>query len=252
MIQLISDLHLSADDPALLDQFRRYAAQLEPGDELYILGDLFEYWLGDDAVEFLGHLQAEHLLTSISDRGVQLNFLTGNRDFLLGRSFADRCGMTLIADEHILNVGAERILLMHGDSLCTDDIAHQQFRTMVRTPSWQEGFLKKSVVERDAMAKLARYRSEDSKAAKTSQIMDVNSTAVDEVMRAHRVRLLIHGHTHRPAVHEIGPADDCYRIVLGDWGPGPSWIRLNETGLELQFGDTRKRLAFRGDVNGRY
>ena len=251
MIQLISDLHLSADDPALLDQFRQYAAPLESGDELYILGDLFEYWLGDDAVEFLGHLQAERLLSSISDRGVQLNFLTGNRDFLLGKSFADRCGMNLIADEHILNVGAERILLMHGDSLCTDDVAHQQFRTMVRTPSWKKGFLEKSVVERDAMAKLARYHSEDSKAAKTSQIMDVNSRAVDEVMRAHRVRMLIHGHTHRPAVHEIGSADGGYRIVLGDWAPGPSWIRLSETGLELQFGDTRKRLAFPADTNGR-
>jgi len=251
VIQLISDLHLSADDPALLDQFRQYAAPLESGDELYILGDLFEYWLGDDAVEFLGHLQAERLLSSISDRGVQLNFLTGNRDFLLGKSFADRCGMNLIADEHILNVGAERILLMHGDSLCTDDVAHQQFRTMVRTPSWKKGFLEKSVVERDAMAKLARYHSEDSKAAKTSQIMDVNSRAVDEVMRAHRVRMLIHGHTHRPAVHEIGSADGGYRIVLGDWAPGPSWIRLSETGLELQFGDTRKRLAFPADTNGR-
>ena len=251
MIQLISDLHLSADDPALLDQFRQYAAPLESGDELYILGDLFEYWLGDDAVEFLGHLQAERLLSSISDRGVQLNFLTGNRDFLLGKSFADRCGMNLIADEHILNIGADRILLMHGDSLCTDDVAHQQFRTMVRTPSWKKGFLEKSVVERDAMAKLARYHSEDSKAAKTSQIMDVNSRAVDEVMRAHRVRMLIHGHTHRPAVHEIGSADGGYRIVLGDWAPGPSWIRLSETGLELQFGDTLKRLAFRGDTNGR-
>lgn len=251
MIQLISDLHLSADDPALLDQFRQYAAQLESGDELYILGDLFEYWLGDDAVEFLGHLQAERLLSSISDRGVQLNFLTGNRDFLLGKSFADRCGMNLIADEYILNIGAERILLMHGDSLCTDDVAHQQFRTMVRTPSWKKGFLEKSVVERDAMAKLARYHSEDSKAAKTSQIMDVNSRAVDEVMRAHRVRMLIHGHTHRPAVHEIGSADGGYRIVLGDWAPGPSWIRLSETGLELQFGDTRKRLAFPADTNGR-
>ena len=251
MIQLISDLHLSADDPALLDQFRQYAAPLESGDELYILGDLFEYWLGDDAVEFLGHLQAERLLSSIPDRGVQLNFLTGNRDFLLGKSFADRCGMNLIADEHILNIGAERILLMHGDSLCTDDVAHQQFRTMVRTPSWKKGFLEKSVVERDAMAKLARYHSEDSKAAKTSQIMDVNSRAVDEVMRAHRVRMLIHGHTHRPAVHEIGSADGGYRIVLGDWAPGPSWIRLSETGLELQFGDTRKRLAFPADTNGR-
>jgi len=251
VIQLISDLHLSADDPALLDQFRQYAAQLESGDELYILGDLFEYWLGDDAVEFLGHLQAERLLSSISDRGVQLNFLTGNRDFLLGKSFADRCGMNLIADEYILNIGAERILLMHGDSLCTDDVAHQQFRTMVRAPSWKKGFLEKSVAERDAMAKLARYHSEDSKAAKTSQIMDVNSRAVDEVMRTHRVRMLIHGHTHRPAVHEIGSADGGYRIVLGDWAPGPSWIRLSETGLELQFGDTRKRLAFPADTNGR-
>lgn len=244
MIHLISDLHLTPDQPALLDHFDQYSSTLTPGDDLYILGDLFEYWLGDDAAEFLGHTAVERVLSSLSRRGVQVYFLSGNRDFLIGKEFADRCGMQIISDEHVLELGSKRVLLMHGDSLCTDDIAHQKFRNMVRLPSWQDAFLGKSVPERDALAKLARYRSEDGKTQKAPQIMDVNNQAVDGVMHAHGARLLIHGHTHRPAVHELNSSGNGYRVVLGDWTPEPSWIRLTETGLELLFAGTRKHLAF--------
>ena len=244
MIHLISDLHLNPDQPALLEHFDQYSNTLAPGDDLYILGDLFEYWLGDDAADFLGHTAVARVLSSLSQRGVQVFFLSGNRDFLLGRKFADQCGMQIISDEHILELGPKRVLLMHGDSLCTDDIAHQKFRNMVRLPSWQDEFLRKSLAERDALAKLARYRSEDGKTQKAAQIMDVNDEAVEGVMCAHGVGLLIHGHTHRPAVHELNFSGNAYRAVLGDWTPEPSWIRLTETGLELFFAGARKHLAF--------
>ncbi len=244
MIYLISDLHLTPDQPDLCEHFDQYSSTLAPGDDLYILGDLFEYWLGDDAADFLGHTAVERVLSSLSQRGVQVFFLSGNRDFLLGRKFADQCGMQIISDEHILELGPKRVLLMHGDSLCTDDIAHQKFRNMVRLPSWQDEFLRKSLAERDALAKLARYRSEDGKTQKAAQIMDVNDEAVEGVMCAHGVGLLIHGHTHRPAVHELNFSGNAYRVVLGDWTPEPSWIRLTETGLELVFAGTRRHLAF--------
>jgi len=244
VIHIISDLHLSPDRPALLEHFGQYSSTLDAGDDLYILGDLFEYWLGDDAADFLSHTPVEHLLASLSQRRVRVFFLSGNRDFLLGEDFATRCGMQIIPDEHVLELGSRRVLLMHGDSLCTDDIAHQKFRSMVRSPSWQDEFLGKPVEARDTLARLARYRSEDGKVQKAAQIMDVNAEAVDEVMSAHRVRLLIHGHTHRPAIHELDSLQNAYRVVLGDWTPEPSWVRLTATGLELLFANTRKQLKF--------
>ena len=152
MIHLISDLLLSPDYPEVFNHFERYIADLKAEDDLYILGDLFEYWLGDDAVDFLGHSEVQRLLASLSERGIRIFFLSGNRDFLLGEKFADQCGIQLIADEHILKVGRRRVLLMHGDSLCTDDLPHQKFRTMVRSPDWQKTFLDKSIAERDRLA----------------------------------------------------------------------------------------------------
>jgi len=244
LIYLISDLHLSPDRPELLRQFDAFAGTLSVGDDLYILGDLFEYWLGDDAVEFLGHGADERLLTSLSQRGINIFFLAGNRDFLLGQHFADRCGIQLIADEHVIQVGGRRVLLMHGDSLCTDDLPHQAFRKLVRSGDWQRAFLDKSVAERDGLAKLARYRSEDGKAQKSMEIMDVNQQAVEEIMHSHSVETLIHGHTHRPAIHRCDSPHGTHRIVLGDWTPEPSWIRLSAAGAELAFLGNLQRLEF--------
>ena len=244
MIHLISDLHLSPEHPEVFHQFDSYLWGLNAGEDLYILGDLFEYWLGDDAVVFLGHGEAQRLLRSLSDRGVRIFFLSGNRDFLLGEKFADECGIQLIADEHILKVGQRKVLRMNGDSLCTDDLAHQKFRAMVRSPGWQKTFLDKSVAERDGLAKLARYRSEDGKAQKSMEIMDVNPQAVREAIAHHDVEMLIHGHTHRPAIHQVECPGSAYRLVLGDWTPEPSWIRLNEEGVVLAFSDTVQRLDF--------
>jgi UDP-2,3-diacylglucosamine hydrolase len=244
LIHLISDLHLSPDRPELLSQFDAFADTLAAGDDLYILGDLFEYWLGDDAVEFLGHGAVERLLISLSARGTKIFFLSGNRDFLLGQPFADRCGIQLIADEHVIQVGSRRVLLMHGDSLCTDDLPHQAFRKLVRSADWQRAFLDKSVVERDGLAKLARYRSEDGKAQKTTEIMDVNQQAVEQVMHSHGVDTLIHGHTHRPAIHRFESPQAAHRIVLGDWTPEPSWIQLSSAGVQLAFSGSQQRLDF--------
>ena len=244
MIHLISDLHLSPEHPEVFNQFDQYLADLNAGEALYILGDLFEYWLGDDAVNFLGHNGAQQLLRSLSNRGVRVFFLSGNRDFLLGGKFANECGIQLIADEHILKVGQRQVLLMHGDSLCTDDLSHQKFRAMVRSPDWQKTFLEKTIAERDGLAKLARYRSEDGKAQKSMEIMDVNPEAVRETIARHDVEILIHGHTHRPAIHRIDGPKAAYRVVLGDWSPGPSSIQLNEEGLVLAFSDSVQRLDF--------
>ena len=244
MIHLISDLHLSPEHPEVFNQFDEYLADLNAGEDLYILGDLFEYWLGDDAVDFLGHNGAQQLLRSLSNRGVRVFFLSGNRDFLLGEKFADECGIQLIADEHILKVGQRQVLLMHGDSLCTDDLSHQKFRAMVRSPDWQKTFLEKTIAERDGLAKLARYRSEDGKAQKSMEIMDVNPETARETIARHDVEILIHGHTHRPAIHRIEGPKAAYRVVLGDWSPRPSSIQLNEEGLVLAFSDSVQRLDF--------
>lgn len=236
MIYLISDLHLTDSDAALNHRFEVFTERLRPNDDLYILGDLFEYWLGDDAVAFLGHSTTRQRLANLSANGVGLYFLSGNRDFLVGANFLAECGMKKLDPEHILQVGERRLLLMHGDSLCTDDIAHQKFRAMVLDPVWQDMFLSKTIDERDAMARLARYRSNDGKTTKSAEIMDVTATAVNDVMEQHSVTLLIHGHTHRPAVHQLKDSGATrHRVVLGDWDTAESVITLSEERLTLRF-----------------
>ncbi len=218
MIHIISDLHLTPAEDALLVRFRAYLKQLNPGDSLFILGDLFEYWLGDDACEYLGQKQVEQALTGLAGQGISTSFMRGNRDFLIGKDFAERCGITLLDDEHLLQLGDQSILLMHGDNLCTDDRSHQVFRKMVRDQAWQDDFLSQPLSIRDEMAKAVRYRSESGKTLKASAIMDVTQRAVDDVMRLHGVELLIHGHTHRPNQYKIKIGNrTCLRLVLGEW-----------------------------------
>jgi UDP-2,3-diacylglucosamine hydrolase len=171
--------------------------------------------------------------------------MRGNRDFLIGKDFAERCGITLLDDEHLLQLGDQPILLMHGDSLCTDDRAHQVFRKMVRDHAWQDDFLSRPLSMRDEMAKAVRYRSESGKTLNASAIMDVTQTAVDDVMRLHGVELLIHGHTHRPAVHQFSlpGSESVHRVVLGDWGQAPSFIQLDQHTLELVHAGTSDHLV---------
>ena len=214
----ISDLHLDETRPQIVDLFVRFlATEARGGDALYILGDLFESWIGDDEDTPLAASIA-HALRALRDGGVPVYFMHGNRDFLLGADYAARAGMDLLVDPTVFEFDGERTLLMHGDTLCTDDVEYQKFRSLVRNPVWQQQFLAKPLVERRAFAAQARGESRKHTAMKAAEIMDVNQPAVESAMRAHGVRRLIHGHTHRPATHRFeldGHAAE--RVVLGDW-----------------------------------
>jgi len=227
----ISDLHLDESRPQIVDLFLRFLrAEARSATSLYILGDLFESWIGDDDDGPLSAVIAEGL-HGLSRSGVRIYFMHGNRDFLLGAEYAARAGMSLLSDPTIIELGGERTLLMHGDTLCTDDVEYQKFRMMVRDPRWQQQFLAQTLSERRAFAEQARGESRRHTAMKTAEIMDVNQHAVIAAMRSHGVHRLIHGHTHRPAMHRLdigGKAAE--RIVLGDWYEQSSvltWPRLS-------------------------
>ena len=186
-------------------------------DNLWILGDLVEYWLGDDAYD--GSLdEVFGALEALSKRGTQIRVMYGNRDFLLGEGFAERTGSEVITEDCVVVQDAGRsFALLHGDTLCTDDIGYQQLRAMLRNPAFIADFLSKSVPERVQQAMALREKSRTETAGKSDEIMDVNQVAVQNALKAAGVDLMIHGHTHRPAVHQPTTAVDGTRIVLGDW-----------------------------------
>ena len=214
----ISDLHLDEARPQIVDLYTRFLKQeARNAEALYILGDLFESWIGDDDDSVLAQ-QVAAATRALHDSGVPVFFMHGNRDFLLGADYAARAGMTLLTDPTIVELGGERVLLMHGDTLCTDDIDYQKFRTLVRNPEWQRQFLSKPLVERRAFAAQARGESRKQTAMKAAEIMDVNQAAVEAALREHGVRRMIHGHTHRQATHRFElEGQSAERIVLGDW-----------------------------------
>lgn len=201
-----------------MDLYTRFlGAQARGAEALYILGDLFESWIGDDDDDALA-ARVVAATRALRDSGVPVYFMHGNRDFLLGADYAARAGMTLLADPSVVELGGERVLLMHGDTLCTDDVDYQKFRTLVRNPEWQRQFLAKPLAERRAFAAHARGESSKHTAIKAAEIMDVNKSAVAAALRAHGVRRMIHGHTHRPATHRFDlDGHVAERIVLGDW-----------------------------------
>ena len=214
----ISDLHLDESRPQIVEIFARFLRSgARRSDALYILGDLFESWIGDDDDAPLPARVATEL-RALRDSGIPIHFMRGNRDFLLGAGYADRAGMTLLRDPTVITLGGEPTLLMHGDTLCTDDVEYQEFRSIVRNPAWQKDFLGKPLTERRAFAEHARGESRKHTSSARPEIMDVNQKMVESTMREHGVRRLIHGHTHRPATHRFEldgrPAE---RIVLGDW-----------------------------------
>jgi UDP-2,3-diacylglucosamine hydrolase len=217
----ISDCHLDPRRPevsASLIQFLQSRAATAR--RLYILGDLFEVWLGDDDPAD-GHQQVIDTLRELA-ASCEIFFIAGNRDFLLGEDFATRVGMTLLREPHFLQLEQSRVMLLHGDTLCTDDHVYQKFRAMVRDPAWISATLATSLSERRQVA--ARLR-DDSKAAtslKSSEIMDVNETTVTECFRTNEADVIIHGHTHRPAMHRYDAG--LLRIVLGDWVREPSFL----------------------------
>jgi len=214
----ISDLHLDPSRPDISDRlFGLLKGRARQADALYILGDLFEAWLGDDDPEPLAATVAAEL-RAVADAGVAIGFIHGNRDFLLGHDYAARCGMRLLPDPTVINLYGEPTLLMHGDLLCTDDSGYQAFRRQVRDPRWISGFLAQPLSARQQFARQARAASAMHQAGAGEAITDVSEGSVRTTLRLYGARRLIHGHTHRPAEHVFDiDGRACERIVLADW-----------------------------------
>ena len=237
---LISDLHLHPGAPAITDGFFAYLEQTaSKADALYILGDFFEAWVGDDILDLpeaepSGNAalvkRVATALHDLSSAGTAVYLMHGNRDFLIGKRFADACGATLLDDPTLLDNDGEPILLMHGDSLCTRDEAYMAFRAQARDPQWQAQILAMSIPERLALAKQIREQSGDANSNKAEDIMDVTPAEVVRRMAECGVRTLIHGHTHRPDVHRLEvDGQSAQRIVLGDWHSDRGWqVRVDD------------------------
>jgi len=230
----ISDLHIDAERPAITAQFlellRTDAAR---ADALYVLGDLFESWIGDDAPDD-AQTAVQAALRTLTDAGTPCFVMRGNRDFLLGQRFSAATGAVLLPDPIILSLYGQRVLVMHGDALCTDDAAYQRLRATVRDPAWQRRFLALPVDARRALANAARDGSRAHTAQVSYQITDVNGASVAQVLRESGTSILLHGHTHRPAVHALEvDGRPCVRVVLGDWYEQGSVLRWDAQGYAL-------------------
>ncbi len=230
----ISDLHLDGEKPWIGSQFLAFlAGECRRADALYILGDLFESWIGDDDPN--AHYAAmKAAIRELTGHAVPVYFMHGNRDFLIGDRFVADTGVALLPDPSVVDVHGARVMLSHGDALCTDDFEYQQVRAMTRNPEWQSMMLAKSLAERIDIAANARAQSRERNASLPEAIMDVNQEAVERAMRSQGVTLLLHGHTHRPAVHDFElDGKPATRIVLGDWYDQGSVVRWDAEGFEL-------------------
>ena len=231
----ISDLHLEPARPEIGEQFLAFlAGPARATDALYILGDLFEAWIGDDDPNPY-YAQMRSAIRDLSDSGVPVFFMHGNRDFMIGEQFAAEAGVTLLDDPHPIELHGENVLLSHGDALCTDDVEYQKVRAMTRNPDWQAMMLSKSIEERVAFAAQAREQSLARGESMTDEIADVNQGAVEQVLRDSGADILLHGHTHRPAVHPFHvDGRPVHRIVLGDWYEQGSMVEWDEDGPRLE------------------
>lgn len=233
--RFISDLHLSEARPDLTEAFLSFLKRSESEcEQLYILGDLFEIWIGDDSPSAL-NLAVKNALKHTSDLGVKTFFIHGNRDFLIGDTFALETGIEILPDPFSFKIGEKDILLSHGDFLCTDDVDYINFRNEVRSPDWQKNFLSKSLEERRQIADALRADSKEATMQKAEEITDVNQAAVESLLKAENPDIFIHGHTHRPNIHKVTLGDANYdRIVLGDWGPQGWYLDLNTDTYTLE------------------
>ncbi len=233
----ISDLHLTPERPVPANLFHRFIKEHAPETQaLYILGDFFEAWVGDDDLSLPFNVSMTKALKSLSERGVAVFFMPGNRDFLVGPAFAQAAGLTILADPTCIDVLGVPTLLTHGDCFCTDDTAYQDFRRLVRTPAWQQDFLAQPLVQRHALAKSLRERSEHAKSDKKPEIMDVNSDAIAATLAVYTkpIQRIIHGHTHRPARHAYqlnGLTGE--RWVLPDWYTSGGYLVCDAGGCRL-------------------
>ena len=232
----IADLHLDDSRPRITHLFEQFLAsdEVRSADALYILGDLVEAWIGDDDdAELPARIAAA--TRALRDAGVPVYFMVGNRDFLLGEAFAERAGMTLLDDGTVHEIEGAPTLLMHGDVLCTDDVEYQAVRAQVRTAAWKAQILAMPLEARRAFAAKARSDSKSRTGQTDETIMDVNQGAVENAMRTAGVRRLVHGHTHRPAVHDFAlDGQPARRIVLGDWYDHGSVLRIDGPSVELR------------------
>ena len=229
----ISDLHLDDTRPHITQQFFDFLNKIkDEAEALYILGDLFEAWIGDDILDTpLGAsaLEVVNPLKKLSDNGTKLYFAHGNRDFLIGDQFIKRIGANLLDEHQVIDLYGTPTLIMHGDTLCTDDIEYQQLRGMLRKPQWQKEFLAKPLQERIEEALKLRQISQEKTKGKQEDILDVNQSKVEKVMRKFGVTQLIHGHTHRPATHDFElDGTQAKRIVLGDWYEQSSYLEFSK------------------------
>ncbi len=232
----ISDLHLSADHPESASAFSEFlSSTATQAEALYILGDLFEYWAGDDDMHDPFNQQVVQAFAGLHGKGVALYLMHGNRDFLMGQALADACGARLLPDPSLVRIHGTPTLLMHGDTLCTDDTDYMAFRAQVRAPAWQANFLAQPLEKRKAQIEQLRVQSKQAQSRKTAEIMDVNAESVINTFREHGYPRLIHGHTHRPARHEHEvDRHRCERWVLPDWYEQGGYLRCDESGCQAK------------------
>lgn len=231
----ISDLHLEADRPDIGQQFLQFMqTEANEADDLYILGDLFEAWVGDDDPN-THYFSIKRALRKLVDGGIPVYFMHGNRDFMIGKDFANETGVKILKDPYKTTMYGRSTLLSHGDILCIDDVQYQRVRNMVRDPDWQASMRSKPLKERLRIAKEARRQSMEQTINKSLEIMDVNEDEVKRVIREHNVDVLLHGHTHRPDVHTVDLGNrTAKRIVLGDWYDQGSVVRWDSRGPKLE------------------
>ena len=229
----ISDLHLQPAHPAtsaaFFDFLERHARRAQ---QLYLLGDLFEFWAGDDDIGDPFHAQIVAALRSVSDGGTRVYWIGGNRDFLVSTGFAEAAGLTLLPETHVTEIGGQRLVLLHGDAQCTEDVKYMQFRAMVRQPAYQAQFMAMPLAQRKAIIAGMRESSRTEQGAKSYEIMDVTPQAIGDVFTQTGTDVMIHGHTHRPALHQVGATR---RYVLPDWEPDATpprggWIAIDSGG----------------------
>lgn len=238
----ISDLHLDVSSSGISCRLLAFLADIEgKADALYILGDFFEYWVGDDAIgtAYTAAFQpAIDQLRAVSASGVRLYFMHGNRDFLAGEAFAAATGCQLLPEQLVIDLYGEPTVLLHGDTLCTDDVEYQQVRKVLRSPQWMQQFLALPLEERIRQAEQMRAQSRASTTGRIDMILDANQQVVEKTMHKAGVFRMIHGHTHRPAIHDFQLAGQpAQRAVLGDWHAGRgSFLRVDAHGMALEFG----------------
>ncbi len=230
----LSDIHVSDEHPEIGKHLKEFLLQEESKtNTIYVLGDLFEYWLGDDDPN-PSFTEIKKLLRKLSDRNISLFFMHGNRDFLIGKSFSKETGCQILHDPHVINLFGKKVLISHGDIFCTDDKKYQLFRDQTRDPTWINSILSKPLSYRKKFASKARLESLEYTSSQKNENMDVNNDEILKMYDKYAVDIIIHGHTHKPAIHDIFlNGRNCQRIVLGDWYEQGSILRFDETGFDL-------------------